>query len=107
MNRAWAALIAAIFLEVAGTTSMKISHGFSRLWPSVLIFVFYGLSLAGLTLALRRLDVSVAYAVWSGLGTAVVAIIGVVYFKESLSLLKVASLALIVIGLLGLNYSAH
>ena len=63
----WFYLLLAILLEVAGTTSMKLSHGFTRLVPSILIFVFYALSFTALTFALRRLDMSVTYAVWSGL----------------------------------------
>ncbi len=99
----WLLLTGAIVLEVAGTTSMKLSEGFSRLVPSVLIFVFYGLSFVALTLALRRFDVSVAYAVWSGVGTALVAVIGVMYFREPLTALKLVSIALIIAGVVGLN----
>ena len=99
----WLLLTGAIVLEVAGTTSMKLSEGFSRLVPSVLIFVFYGLSFVALTLALRKFDVSVAYAVWSGVGTALVAVIGVMYFREPLTALKLVSIALIIAGVVGLN----
>jgi small multidrug resistance pump len=101
----WLYLAAAIVLEVAGTTSMKLSHGFAKLLPSVLIFVFYGLSFAALTLALRRIDLSVAYAVWAGLGTALIAVIAIVYFREPLTLIKVGSLGLIVAGVVGLHLS--
>ena len=66
----WLYLILAILLEVSGTTCMKLSEGFTKLVPSVLIFVFYTASFGMLTLALKRIDVSVAYAVWSGMGTA-------------------------------------
>ena len=101
--RYWLYLILAIVLEVAGTTSMKLSEGFSRLLPSVMIFVFYALSFAGLTLALKRIDVSVAYAIWSGLGTALITVIGLAYFKEPATLIKILSIALIVLGVAGLN----
>ena len=103
----WLFLILAIILEVAGTTSMKLSNGFARLLPSILIFLFYGLSFAGLTLALKKIDVSVAYAIWSGLGTALITVIGLVYFKEPATLLKIASIGLIVIGVLGLNLDGY
>ena len=99
----WLLLTGAIVLEVAGTTSMKLSDGFSRLTPSVLIFVFYGLSFVALTLALRKFDVSVAYAIWSGVGTALVAVIGVMYFREPITALKLVSIALIIAGVVGLN----
>ncbi len=66
----WLALAVAIVLEVSGTVSMKLSDGFTRLAPSVLIFIFYGASFAVLTLALKKIDLGVAYAVWAGVGTA-------------------------------------
>ena len=96
-------LIAAIVLEVGGTTCMKLSAGFSKLWPSVLVFVLYGLSLSLLTLALKSIDVSLAYAIWAGLGTALIAVIGVIWFKEPATALKIISLGLIVAGVVGLN----
>jgi len=101
----WAYLLAAILLEVCGTTCMKLSHGFTRFLPSVLLFAFYSLSFAAVTLAIKQIEVSVAYAIWSGLGTALIAVIGVLWFKESVSALKLASLALIVIGIVGLHLS--
>ena len=101
--QSWIILSVAIVLEVAGTNCMKLSQGFSRLIPSVLIFVFYGLSFVGLTIALKKIDVSIAYAVWAGIGTALIAVIGIVYFKESLTLVKVLSLLLIITGVVGLN----
>jgi small multidrug resistance pump len=100
---AWLYLVAAIVTEVIGTTSMKFSEGFSKLTPSILVFVFYGLSLVALTLALKRIDVSVAYAVWSGLGTAMIAAIGLLIFKEPLTLVKMLSLLCIIAGVIGLN----
>jgi small multidrug resistance pump len=103
--QAWLYLGAAILLEVAGTTSMKLSNGFERLMPSVLIFVFYGLSFSALTFALRRVDISIAYAVWAGLGTALIAVIGMVCFREPFTLLKIGSLLLIIVGVVGLNLS--
>ena len=66
----WILLVVAILLEFVGTTNMKPSEGFSRLVPSVLVLLFYALSIVALTFAVNRLDVSVAYAVWSGMGTA-------------------------------------
>jgi small multidrug resistance pump len=101
----WLYLVAAIVLEVAGTTSMKLSQGFTKMFPALLMFLFYGLSLSALTLALKRIDVSVAYAVWSGLGTALIATVGVLWLKEPLNTLKVVSLMLIIIGVIGLNLS--
>ncbi len=99
----WLALAGAIALEVSGTVSMKLSEGFTKLVPSVLIFVFYVASFAVLTLALKKIDVGVAYAVWAGAGTALIAIIGVLYFKEPFSVLKGFSILLIIAGVIGLN----
>jgi small multidrug resistance pump len=101
----WLYLVLAILLEVSGTTCMKLSEGFTRLVPSILLIVFYTLSFGMLTLALKKLDVSVAYAVWSGVGTALIATIGVLWFKEPATALKLISLALIIAGVVGLNLS--
>jgi small multidrug resistance pump len=104
----WFYLSLAIFLEVSGTVSMKLSEGFTKLKPSVAMLVFYILSLGSLNLALKRIDVGVAYAIWAGLGTALVAAIGILWFKEPSTTLKMVSIALIIIGVVGLNLSgAH
>ena len=100
---AWIYLAGAIVLEVAGTTNMKLSHGFSRLLPSVLLFVFYALAFIGLTVALKRLDLSIAYAIWAGVGTILTALIGFVLFKEPVTVWKVISIALIIVGVIGLE----
>lgn len=101
----WLYLVLAILLEVSGTTCMKLSEGFTKVVPSILLFVFYTLSFGMLTLALKRLDVSIAYAVWSGVGTALIAAIGVLWFAEPATALKLISLALIIAGVVGLNLS--
>ena len=95
-------LTVAIVLEVAGTISMKLSHGFSQTLPSALIFLFYGASFTCLNFALRTIDVSVAYAIWSALGLILVAAIGILVLRESASALKLASIVLIVVGVAGL-----
>ncbi len=94
----WILLVVAIVLEVAGTTNMKLSEGFSKLVPSMLVLFFYALSIVALTFAVNRLDVSVAYAVWSGMGTALVAVIGIWFFQESLTATKLLALGLIIVG---------
>ncbi len=101
----WFYLILAIILEVSGTTSMKLSQGFTKLLPSAAMFIFYILSLISLTFALKKIDVSVAYAGWSGLGTTLIALIGFFYFKEPSSVIKILSIGLIIIGVIGLNLS--
>ncbi len=99
----WIYLLLAIIFEVAGTTAMKLSEGFSKLGPSIAMTIFYLASLGALTLALKKIDVSVAYAIWAGVGTTLVAIIGIVYFKEEISTLKILSIAFIIIGVVGLH----
>ncbi|MBI3652511.1 MAG: multidrug efflux SMR transporter [Acidobacteria bacterium] len=101
----WIYLVLAIVLEVSGTTCMKLSTGFTKALPSVLMFVFYAASFSLLTLALKKIDVSLAYAVWSGMGTALIATIGVLWFNEPLTAVKLISLALIITGVIGLNLS--
>jgi small multidrug resistance pump len=101
----WIYLILAIVFEVSGTTCMKLSEGFTKIVPSVLIFVFYGLCFIFLTFTLKRIEVSVAYTVWAGLGTILVAIIGIVWFRESATFIKLLSIALIIIGVIGINAS--
>ncbi len=96
-------LLLAILAEVTGTTCVKLSEGFTRLLPSVLIFVFYGLSLGFLGLALKKVDLSLAYALWSGLGIAFITSVGIVYFSEPVPAMKMVSLGLIVAGVVGLN----
>lgn len=102
----WIALAGAIALEIAGTVSMKLSQGFSRPLPSALLFVFYGASFALMTIAVKRIDVSVSYAIWSGVGTATIALIGVGWFRESLTGIQVASIVLIIAGVIGLRVGA-
>lgn len=102
----WIYLILAIFLEVAGTTNMKLSQGFTKTVPSILLFVFYACSFSLMTIVLKKIDVSVAYTIWSGLGTALIVGIGVIWFKESVTSMKMISILLIIIGVIGLKLSS-
>ena len=97
----WIFLSVAILFEVAGITSL--SRGFAELIPSIGVFVFYICSAAAVILALRRIELSVAYAIWSGVGTALTAMIGFAYFREPFTLVKLASLGLVVLGVVGLS----
>ena len=105
--QAWAILSGAILFEVAGTTCMRLSEGFTRLAPSILIFVFYAISFALNTIIIRVLGLSVVYAVWSGVGTVLTAMIGIYYFKEPATAVKLVSIGLIVIGVIGLHSSSR
>ncbi len=101
----WIYLILAIAFEVAGTTCMKLSEGLTNLWPSIFIFIFYGLCFLVFPQALKKIEVGVAYAVWAGLGAVFVATIGVVSMHESISYLQLAAIATIIVGVIGLKLS--
>lgn len=101
----WIWLSLAILLEVAATVFMKLSSGFTRIVPTVLMFLFYGLSLVPMVVALKQMEVSAVYAIWSAVGTALVATVGIVVFHEPVGALKVASLGLIIAGVVCLNLS--
>lgn len=107
MNISWLYLFVAIAFEVSGTIAMKLSDGFTRMVPLMTMFIFYGIGLTLLTLALRKIELSVAYAIWSGLGTALIGIVGIIWFKESTTLLKIISICLIIIGVIGLNLTSE
>ena len=100
---AWFYLTLAIFTEVAATTSMKLSNGFTHLQPSLMIFPFYAISLAFLTLSLKKLEIGFAYAIWSALGTLLIFFIGVGFFHEPITALKTISILFIIIGVIGLK----
>ncbi len=95
----------AIMFEVGGTTCLKLSEGFSKTTPSILIFIFYGLSFAAAAIAVKRMDISYFYAVWAALGIVIISIIGMTYFKEPFSLIKIISIGLIVVGVAGLQFN--
>jgi small multidrug resistance pump len=99
----WILLLVAIAFEIGGTTSMKLSHGFTRLLPTVLMFMFYGTGITLMNLVLRRMDLSLVYAVWSGLGTAAIALIGMIWFHEPANAIRITSIILIILGVIGLN----
>jgi small multidrug resistance pump len=99
----WVYLLVAILTEVAGTICMKLSAGLTKVVPVTAMFILYGISFAALALSLKTIDVSVSYAVWSGLGTAIIAVAGYVIFGEPLGAFKVASICLIIAGVVGLN----
>ncbi len=99
----WIILSVGILFEVLGTICMKYAEGFSRLIPSVLVFVFYGISLAALVIVLEKMQVSIAYAIWASAGTALIAILGIIFYKEPVTIAKIFSLAFIIAGIIGLE----
>ena len=101
----WLYLAVSIVTEVAGTTCLKASDGFTRLVPALLVVLFYGLSFFFFAVALKRIELSVGYAIWAGVGTALVSVIGMTVFAEPLTPAKALSIAAIVAGVVGLNLS--
>ena len=103
---AWLLLALTILLEVVGTTMMKLSNGFSDFWPSFGVFVCYAGALIGIVLVLKEMQLSVAYAIWSGAGTALTTAVGIAWFGEPVGLVKILSLLLVLLGIVGLHASA-
>jgi small multidrug resistance pump len=96
-------LAAAIAAEVAGTTAMKYSEGFTRLWPSLLTVAGYVLAFSLLAQTLKTMSVGTAYAIWAGVGTAAIAAIGMIFLGESTSLVRITGITLVIVGVVVLN----
>ena len=96
-------LTGAILAEVLGTTALKVSNGFTRLWPSVIVVVGYVVSFVLLAQTLKSMAVGTAYAIWSAVGTALIVAIGTIFFGESLGPLKLTGIVLVIIGVVLLN----
>lgn len=102
----WLILVAAILLEVAGTLCLKLSNGLSRLLPALGVAVFYISTFALMAVSTKQLEVGTAYAVWAGVGTALVTVLGIVLFGESFAWTKIAGTLLIVAGVALLHASS-
>ncbi|KAE8129177.1 MULTISPECIES: DMT family transporter [Bifidobacterium] len=100
----WLYLLLAIGCEVLGTTTLKGSQHLLSVNTAVMLSA-YGLSLVFLSLALKRIDIGVAYAIWSGLGITAIEVIGVLAFHERLDCMKIIFIALILVGTIGLNFT--
>ncbi len=103
MNWSWVILAGGIVFEVLGTVCMKLADGFTKLVPSILVFVFYGLSLAALVIVLEKMEVGFAYAIWASVGIVVITIISAIWFNEPMNVAKTISIVLIVAGIIGLE----
>ncbi len=101
--QAWGLLALAIAFEVVGTTCMKLADGFSNWTPAMVMFGCYAAAFACNTLVVRTLDLSVTYAVWSGVGTVLTAAVGILWFREPATAMKLVCIGLIVIGVIGLH----
>ena len=103
----WIILFIAGLLEVVWAIGLKYTHGFTRLTPSVITVTAMIVSIVMLSWAMRTLPVGTAYAVWTGIGAVGAALTGILLLGESASLARIASLALIVAGIVGLKLSTH
>jgi small multidrug resistance pump len=99
----WIYLSIAIVSEVAATSALKASNGFSRLWPSLTVIVGYGLAFYFLSLTLRTVPVGIIYAIWSGAGVALITIIAWLFMGQPLDAPAIVGLTLIVAGVVVLN----
>ena len=103
---AWIAVITAGFLEVGFATMLKLSSGFTKLWPSLGFLVFAAGSFSLLSWSLKVLPAGTAYAVWTGIGAASTAIVGMIFFKDPVSVARISAIAFIIAGVILLNFSS-
>jgi quaternary ammonium compound-resistance protein SugE len=104
---AWLLLIVAGLLEITWLLAMKYSQGFTRLWPTLTVFLVGTLSFYLLSLSLKVIPVGTAYVVWTGIGAVGGAVLGMSVFGEPATALRLASIALVVAGIIGLKISAR
>lgn len=99
----WAFMAFGILLEVTGTIALKYTAGFTRWGPSVLACLCFAATLPLFTLALDKIPISIAYPTWAGVGTLLIFLLGIAFFQESVSPVKLVSALLIILGVIGLN----
>ncbi|HWF62841.1 MAG TPA: SMR family transporter [Nitrospira sp.] len=107
MQIQWVFLAVAIVSEVIGTSALKASEGFTRLWPSAIVVSGYASAFYFLSLTLKTIPVGVAYAIWSGAGIALIALIAWVLYGQALDLPAIIGMSLIVAGIVALNFSSN
>ncbi|NCV07240.1 MAG: QacE family quaternary ammonium compound efflux SMR transporter [Actinobacteria bacterium] len=100
---AWILLSIAIAAEILGTLSLKASDGLSKLWPSLGVLIGYALAFTLMAISLKKLDVGITYAIWSGVGIIGAAIGGVIFFDQHLSRMTIIGMAIIIVGVVVMN----
>jgi small multidrug resistance pump len=100
---AWILLSIAIAAEILGTLSLKASDGLSKLWPSLGVLIGYALAFTLMAISLKKLDVGITYAIWSGVGIIGAAIGGVIFFNQHLSRMTIIGMAIIIVGVVVMN----
>jgi small multidrug resistance pump len=101
MTYSW--LILAIVAEVIATTALKLSDGFSRLWPSIVTVLFYAVAFYALSITMRTIPTGIIYAIWSGAGIVLIGMIGWLFLGQKLDWPALAGMALIILGVLVIN----
>jgi len=96
-------LFLAIISEIIATTALKASEEFTKLWPSVIVVLGYGTAFYLLSLTLRKMDLGIAYAIWSGVGIVLVTALGAVFYRQKPDLPAVIGILLIIIGVVVIN----
>lgn len=96
-------LFIAIATEIIGTSFLKTSEGFTKLWPTIGTLLSFGICFYFLSLTIKFLPLNVTYATWAGLGLVLTTVVSVIVFKENVNLISVISIGLIVIGVVLLN----
>lgn len=100
----WIYLSLGILFEIIALVFMKKSDGFTKLSPILFVFLFYSLALGCLILVLRKMDTSVAYAIWASGGIFIIALVGILFLNEPVSVIKIVSMLLILLGVIGLEF---
>jgi len=100
---AWILLSIAISAEILGTLALKASDGLSKLWPSLGVLIGYALAFTLMAISLKKLDVGITYAIWSGVGIIGAAIGGVVFFDQHLSRMAMIGMGIIIAGVVVMN----
>lgn len=100
----WFFLSLGILFEIIALVFMKKSDGFTKLYPILFVFLFYSLALGCLILVLRKMDTSVAYGIWASAGIFFMALVGIIWLNEPVTIIKVVSMLLIIFGVIGLEF---
>jgi small multidrug resistance pump len=100
----WIYLTLGILFEIIALVFMKKSEGFTKLYPILFVFLFYSLALGCLILVLRKMDTSVAYAIWASAGIFLMALVGIIWLNEPVTVIKVVSMLFIILGVIGLEF---
>lgn len=101
--KSWLFLAIAIVAEVVATSSLKSSEGFTKLWPSLWVFLGYGTAFYFLSLTLKAIPIGIAYAIWAGLGVVLITLVGWFLYGQKLGFASVLGMALIIAGVVIIN----